>query len=234
MDTVHSQTQGWRRIPWIDPPEPAGDGRAMQTHYNILAGGEVGRIAALGDGIFAFAATLLVVDFHTPKASDTHSEAQLLSALGAKAPALAAQPHDARHLLARPADAARPVRPLEPRSHLAAFHFPRGRHRAAVLDPAARRFPDLPHRLSHLLVNILLLGACLYAAWSYAEWAKLIREEARGDISLAVKRRIVVAQSLYAIGALTGLLNVTLGITLILLIQLNYAIGPRLPVFSRL
>jgi hypothetical protein len=49
-----------------------------------------------------------------------------------------------------------------------------------------------------------------------------------------VKRRIVVAQSLYAIGALAGLLNVTLGITLILLIQLNYAIGPRLPILSRL
>jgi hypothetical protein len=64
--------------------------------------------------------------------------------------------------------------------------------------------------------------------------ANLIREEARGDISRAVKRRVVVAQSLYAIGALAGLINVTLGITLIMLIQLNYAIGPRLPILSRL
>ena len=70
--------------------------------------------------------------------------------------------------------------------------------------------------------------------WAYAERANLIREEARGDISRAVKRRIVVAQSLYAIGALAGLVNVTLGITLIMLIQLNYAIGPRLPFLSRL
>ena len=45
---------------------------------------------------------------------------------------------------------------------------------------------------------------------------------------------LFVAQSLYAIGALAGLVNVTLGITLILLIQLNYAIGPRLPILSRL
>jgi len=43
-----------------------------------------------------------------------------------------------------------------------------------------------------------------------------------------------VAQSLYAIGALAGLVNVTLGIALILLIQLNYAIAPRLPLLSRL
>jgi uncharacterized membrane protein len=39
----------------------------MQTHYNILAGGEVGRIAALSDGLFAIAATVLVLDFHTPE-----------------------------------------------------------------------------------------------------------------------------------------------------------------------
>jgi hypothetical protein len=43
-----------------------------------------------------------------------------------------------------------------------------------------------------------------------------------------------VAQSLYAIGALAGLINVTLGIIIIMLIQVNYAIGPRLPILSRL
>ena len=44
----------------------------MQTHYNTLAGEEVGRIAALSDGIFAIAATILVLDFHTPEAADIH------------------------------------------------------------------------------------------------------------------------------------------------------------------
>jgi len=43
-----------------------------------------------------------------------------------------------------------------------------------------------------------------------------------------------MAQSLYSIGALAGLVNVTLGIILIILVQLNYAIGPRLPILSRL
>ena len=94
----------------------------------------------------------------------------------------------------------------------------------------------LAYRTAFLIywVNIVVLGACLYATWAYAERAKLIRDEAHGDISRAVKRRIVVAQSLYAIGALAGLVNVTLGIILIMLIQLNYAIGPRLPILSRL
>ena len=106
-----------------------------------------------------------------------------------------------------------------------------------VLPFSTRLLGDfLTYRTAFLIywVNILLLGASLYAAWSYAEGAKLIREEADGDVSRAVKRRIVAAQSLYAIGALAGLVNVTLGIALILLIQLNYAIGPRLPLLSRL
>ena len=55
----------------------------MPTNYNSLAGGDVGRIAALSDGIFAFAATVLVLDFHTPEAADIHSEAELLGALAA-------------------------------------------------------------------------------------------------------------------------------------------------------
>jgi uncharacterized membrane protein len=106
-----------------------------------------------------------------------------------------------------------------------------------VLPFSARLLADfLEYRTAFLVcwVNILLLGASLYATWVCAERANLILEEARGDVSRAVKRRIVVAQSLYAIGALAGLINVTLGITLIMLIQLNYAIGPRLPILSRL
>jgi uncharacterized membrane protein len=58
------------------------------THYNRIAGADVGRLEALSDGIFAFAATVLVLDFHTPDAADIHTEAQLLGALAASAPRL--------------------------------------------------------------------------------------------------------------------------------------------------
>jgi hypothetical protein len=44
----------------------------------------------------------------------------------------------------------------------------------------------------------------------------------------------VVAQALYAVGAAIGLFDVTLGIALIILIQLNYAIAPKLPFLWRL
>jgi uncharacterized membrane protein len=52
----------------------------MRTHYNAFAGGDVGRIEALSDGIFAFAATVLVLDFRAPEPADIYSEAELLSA----------------------------------------------------------------------------------------------------------------------------------------------------------
>jgi uncharacterized membrane protein len=53
----------------------------MRIHYNHFAGGDVGRIEALSDGIFAFAATVLMLDFRSPEPADIHSEAELLSAL---------------------------------------------------------------------------------------------------------------------------------------------------------
>src|SRR3984957_10736527 len=126
----------------------------MQTNYNTLAGEEVGRVAALSDGIFAIAATILVLDFHTPEAADIHSEAELLRALTASAPRL--QPWLLSSLtlgifLAWPADAAQPARPFESRPRLAAFPFSRIRHRAAVLDQAVGRFPHISNGLSHLL-----------------------------------------------------------------------------------
>ena len=209
----------------------------MRTHYNILAGGEVGRIAALSDGLFAIAATILVLDFHTPEPIDIHSEAELLRALAASAPRLLPWLLSLLTLGIFWLGQQTQLNQLERSNRdLAWLHF-LFLSVVTVLPFSTRLLGDfLTFRTAFLIywVNIVLLGACLYAAWSYADRAKLIREEARGDISRAVKRRIVVAQSLYAVGALAGLLNVTLGVTLILLIQLNYAIGSRLPILSRL
>jgi uncharacterized membrane protein len=209
----------------------------MPTYYNAFAGGDVGRIEALSDGIFAFAATVLVLDFHTPEAADIHSEAELLGALAASAPRLLPWALSLVTLgifwLGQQTQLSQLARSNR---DLTWLHF-LFLAVVTVLPFSTRLLADfLTYRAAFLIywVNILLLGACLYATWSHAERAKLVREEAQGDISRAVRRRIVVAQSLYAIGALAGLVNVPLGIALILLIQLNYAVAPRLPVLSRL
>ncbi len=209
----------------------------MQTHYNTLAGSEVGRIAALSDGLFAIAATILVLDFHTPERTDIHSEADLLRALATSAPRLLPWLLSSLTLGIFWLGQQTQLSQLERSNRdLTWLHFV-FLAVVTVLPFSARLLADfLEYRTAFLVywVNILLLGASLYATWVCAERANLIREEARGDVSRAVKRRIVLAQSLYGIGALASLINVTLGITLIMLIQLNYAIGPRLPILSRL
>jgi len=46
----------------------------MPTLYNLIQGRNIDRLAALSDGIFAFAMTLLVIDLHLPTAAQVHSE----------------------------------------------------------------------------------------------------------------------------------------------------------------
>jgi uncharacterized membrane protein len=207
------------------------------THYNRIAGGDVGRLEALSDGIFAFAATVLVLDFHTPDATDIHTEAQLLGALAASAPRLMPWLLSLMTLGIFWVGQQTGLNQLERSNRdLTWLHFV-FLAVVTVLPFSTRLLADFfTYRTAFVIywANIFLLGAGLYATWAYAEWAKLIRKDAHGEISQAIRRRIVIAQSLYGVGAVAGLFNVTLGIVLIILIQLNYAIAPRLPVLSRL
>ena len=60
----------------------------MNTSYNRFAGQSVERLAALSDGVFAVAMTLLVLDLRAPAVEAVHSERDLWLALGALAPRL--------------------------------------------------------------------------------------------------------------------------------------------------
>jgi uncharacterized membrane protein len=70
-------------------------------------------------------------------------------------------------------------------------------------------------------LNILLIGALLLASWTYAERAGLVKDEAPAEIRSAILRRILIAQSLYAFGALLCVVNMYVSIAVIVLGQLN-------------
>ena len=154
---------------------------AHETHYNAFAGGDVGRIEALSDGVFAFAATVLMLDFRSPEPADIHSEAELLSALIASSPRLMPWLLSLLTLgifwLAQQTQLSNLARSNRDLTwlHLAFLAI------ITVLPFTTRLLADFfTYRTAFLIywLNIFLLGACVYVTWAYSERAKLIREEA--------------------------------------------------------
>ena len=82
--------------------------------------------------------------------------------------------------------------------------------------------------------NILLFGVTVYAAWRYALHARLLKDDVPSGASRVITRRILVAQALYAIGALLCVISTYVSIAFIVADQLNFAIAPRIPGLSRI
>jgi len=208
----------------------------MTTTYNRIAGHSVERLAALSDGIFAVAMTLLVLELHGPAREDVHSEQALAQALIAMAPQLITylmsfltlgifwngQQAQLNHL-------ARSDRHLT-WTHIA-FLFG-----VSMMPFSTRLLADFIGFRTALLVywsNIVLLGGVLYLAWRYASQAGLVKEDTSRDVGKAIERRILVAQALYAAGAALCIVNDYASIAFIVLVQLNFALAPRLGFLSR-
>jgi uncharacterized membrane protein len=83
-------------------------------------------------------------------------------------------------------------------------------------------------------LNILLLGMSLFAGLLYGLRAGLFREEGRAELASLMRGRILIAQSLYAVATALCLIFPTwVSIALIILIQLNYVLAPRIPILGR-
>jgi len=212
------------------------DSLAMSSLYNRIAGQSVERLAALSDGIFAVAMTLLVLDLRVPARETIHGGRELGRALVSLAPQLTAymmsfitlgifwigQQTQLNHL-------ARSDRSLS-WIHIA-FLF------AVSMMPFSTRLlaEFIVYRTALLAYwfNILLLGAALYFSWVCATGTGLVKDDMPPEVPIAIKRRILIAQSLYAFGALLCVISTYWSIAFIVFVQLNYAIAPRLPWRSR-
>jgi uncharacterized membrane protein len=203
----------------------------MPTLYNRIQGRSLERLAALSDGIFAVAMTLLVLDLHIPTAAQVHSESELLAALCALGPQWlaylmsfltlgifwAGQQTQLNHI----GEGTRDLTWI----HLA-FLF------AVTLLPLSTRLlaEFITYRSALLLywLNILALGAVLYWSWTHATYAGLIKDDTPDEVRASICRRILIAQSLYAAGAALCVINNWVGIGAIVAVQLNYAVAPRM------
>jgi uncharacterized membrane protein len=204
----------------------------MPTSYNQITGRSLERLAALSDGIFAVAITLLVLDLHVPARELIHSQGELWHALAEAIPQLISYLlsfmtlgifwHGQQAQLNAFTRSDRHLSWI----HLAFLFF------VTTLPFLTRLLAGYIEYRTVLLaywVNILLLGAVLFFSWRYAIRAGLLREEISNEVQCAVERRIVIAQALYAFGACLCFFNTYASIVFIILVQLNFALGLRLP-----
>jgi uncharacterized membrane protein len=82
--------------------------------------------------------------------------------------------------------------------------------------------------------NIALLGAMAYWSWAYAEKHGLVKDDVSSEVGRAIRKRILTAQLLYAIGALLCVFSTYWSMGFIVLVQLNYAVAPPIPGLSKL
>jgi uncharacterized membrane protein len=200
----------------------------MRGHYNLIAGQSIERLAALSDGVFAVAMTLLVLDLHAPSMTTIHGEGDLLRALAPLAPRLlvylmsfltlgifwVGQQTQLNHFERSDRDLSW--------MHIA-FLF------AVSLMPfSTALMAEFFHYRTALVLywfNIFLLGVVLLISWRMAMRHGLVAENMRAG-SAAIERRIIVAQALYAVGALLCVFSTSWSLGFIILLQLNYALAP--------
>ena len=210
----------------------------MSVVYNQIANRSLERIGALSDGLFAIAMTLIVLEIRVP-ALQAQTDAALWHALVDLAP--------------------RFVTYLLSFLTLGIFwngqqtqlsYIDRGNRDLAWLEllflAVIALFPFTTSLLAENItlrlalglywLNIFLSGAVLYLIWTYAERARLVRDGTGPEVGRLIRRRIGVAQVLYGIGLAIALVSgsVQVAIAWIVLVQLNYAIAPRIGFLHRL
>jgi uncharacterized membrane protein len=203
----------------------------MPTLYNRIQGRNLDRLAALSDGIFAVAMTLLVLDLHIPSVAQVSGERALLQALGALGPQWvtyamsfltlgifwAGQQTQLNHL----AEGTRDLTWIHLGFLLATTALP-------FTTRLLAEFINFRVALGLYWLNIFVLGTMLFWSWSYATRANLVKADTPVEVSGSICRRIVIAQSFYAVGALLCFIDTWVSIAAIVLVQLNYAIAPRM------
>jgi len=212
----------------------------MRTYYNRIAGQSLERIAALSDGIFAVAMTLLVLDLHIPMSTISNhitTEQDLWKALVSLGPNLL--PYLMSFLTLG-------IFWVGQQTQLNYFKQSNRNltwlHLIFLLAVTLMPFSTgllaayITFRVALLVywLNIVLPGVMLLVSWRYARHAQLMKEDVTREIFAANQRRIVIAQSLYAFGALICIINTYVSIGFIVLVQLNYAIAPRFGWLDRL
>jgi uncharacterized membrane protein len=198
--------------------------------YNDIAGRSLERVHGLSDGLFSIAMTLIVLEIHVPAPGPIHTEAQLIAAITALAPQMLTYVmsfttlgifwigQQTHHALMDHSDRVMAWMQI---AFLAVVAL------MPLTTELLGEFITFRTALVVYWLNILLLGAALLVSLIYAERAGLLKADVTAHMTNTLKRRIVRAQALYALGALLCVFNTYWSIGFIVLVQLNYVVGLR-------
>jgi uncharacterized membrane protein len=207
----------------------------MSEPYNRFTGQSLEHLTALSDGLFAVAMTLLVLDLRVPvsAAGSVYSEHGLGEALLRMGPSFAAYLLSftmlgtfwlAQHTLL--SILGRCDRTLTWINLAFLFVVSLLPFSAALLA----HYVHLRLAVGVYWLNILLLGAGLEWAARYGRKALVSgdAEQARSRLT-TFRRRILLAQTLYALAALLCLISTTVSVAALAIVQLYFIVSPSLP-----
>jgi uncharacterized membrane protein len=200
------------------------------SQYNNIAGQRVQRIEALSDGVFSIAMTLLVFNLKDPVSGLVQTDAELLKALYEILPTLLTYFLSFMTLGIFWTGQSTQFSYIEKYDRnlnwislffllfVSILPFTTGILSSHITNKVS---------IGLYWLNILALGALLFVHWQYAfkNQCLVFKDGNQEKIHKAVKKRIITAQSLYALGAALCFVSTYLSIFVIILIQLNYALA---------
>lgn len=196
----------------------------MKNSYNKIAGHDTGRMIAISDAVFGVAMTLLVLEIKVPEIEGTDKDLAMAF--------LKLMPKFLVYFLSFITAG------IFWMGQAAQFEHIKKSDRNLIwinllfllfvsILPFTTAFLgdyiDQKFAIGIYWLNIFLLGLMLYINWTYAIRNGFVEQEAAAEVSDAIKRRIIVSQSLYFCGALLCFINSYLAIAVIIMIELNYA-----------
>jgi uncharacterized membrane protein len=196
----------------------------MPTPYTSIAGQSVERLAALSDGVFAIAMTLLVLDLRVPAAAALRDNGDLFRHVF-----VALAPRFVPYLLSFMSLGIYWIAQQTQLNHFARtdrtltwIHL--GFLLAVTLIPfsTAVLAEYISFRLAVVAywINLVLLGTSLLASVRYAGRAGLLKELVTPELRATHERRIIRYQMMYAVGAALCVVSSYASIGFIIFLQL--------------
>ena len=197
--------------------------------YNQISGQNIQRIEALSDGVFAIALTLLVLDIRVPVSEHITHEKDLIIAFGKLTPKLLAYFLSFMTL------------GIFWTGHSSQFHYIEKSDRNfywlnltfllfVTITPFTTAFLSeyitFKFAIAIYWLNLFLLGIMLNFILIYADKHNYFKANVRkNEIKKAIVQRGIVAQSLYAFGALLCFVSPYLSIAVLIIIQLYFVLA---------